>query len=246
MIENNYWIGNIITPFLALFILGITFWFAREKDKIADSVKKKMTCDDSCHGSNDNYIYKDFFALEGVHDLEQRVAKLENSHDKFWLEKIKEFYDTFPNQGSIPDRRSWEQSEQYYLRLQKFNKWDKCKKCKKQWQETIEHLLKTDRSTIDIKQECICKEQERFKRLYDCEKCNKITESIIRQDCLCIERENNNIQYVMANSDFITHPDGENKITHDQYQQTDCKECLIILGQRIKELREKSEPTKIN
>ncbi len=74
---SNYWIGNILTPFIVLFILGLTFWYAKERDKMANSVKKRMTCDNSCHGSNDNYIYKDLYALEGVHELEQRVAKLE-------------------------------------------------------------------------------------------------------------------------------------------------------------------------
>ncbi|MGJ0429619.1 hypothetical protein [Methylobacter sp.] len=78
MIGDNYWIGNyILSPILTICMLGAASWYARRKDELAAKIKKMHTCNDTCHGSNDNYIYGNFDALQGVHALEQRVAKLE-------------------------------------------------------------------------------------------------------------------------------------------------------------------------
>ncbi len=74
---ENYWIGDLIAPFLGLFMVGIAFWYAYRRDQLNYIIKLQHTCDNSCHGSDEKYIYNKLTALQGVHALEQRVNKLE-------------------------------------------------------------------------------------------------------------------------------------------------------------------------
>lgn len=75
---NNYWVGDyIIGPLLIIFMLGIAFWYAYRKDEQRERIMNSHSCNDSCHGSDDNYIYGNFTALQAAHALEQRVAKIE-------------------------------------------------------------------------------------------------------------------------------------------------------------------------
>jgi hypothetical protein len=75
---SNYWIGDfILGPILILLMLGTAFWYAYRKEEQRERIMKSHTCDDSCHGSNDNYTYANFTALQAAHALEQRVTKIE-------------------------------------------------------------------------------------------------------------------------------------------------------------------------
>lgn len=157
MIENNYWVGNILGPVFAIGMLGTAFWYAYRQDELKQKLKKMHTCDDTCHGNDDMYIYKDFTALMGVHALEQRVSKIENNNDAYWSNKIKDLVGTFPDPSSIPTKYAWTTNPEYYIRLKTFEKFNNCNKCKEEnvnfMKNNLEYITKHN---IYIKQECKC------------------------------------------------------------------------------------------
>lgn len=158
---SNYWVGDyILGPILIIVMLGTAFWYAFRRDELEANIEAMHTCDDTCHGNDDMYIYKDYTALMGVHALEQRVAKIENTNDVYWSEKIKDLIDTFSDTSSIPMKYAWNTNQEYYIRLKTFEKFNNCTKCKEEnenfMKENMEYIGK---HSLYIKQECKCKEQ---------------------------------------------------------------------------------------
>lgn len=117
-------------------------------------------CDNKCHGTNEEYRYNDIFPLQGIHDLDVRLTKIENTNDVYWSDKIKDLIDTFPNASSVPMKYAWNTSQEYYTRLKTFEKFNNCKKCKEENENFIkENMEYIAKHSLYIKQECKCKEQ---------------------------------------------------------------------------------------
>lgn len=133
--------------------------FLSRRESMHEIRSRRFVCDDSCHGSKDNYIYRGFEALEVGHALEQRVAELEN---KLWWENTEQLLMTFDDLRKIPMQNEKESRQEYYFRIKKFKRFYNCKKC-------------PNRTDAIRRQECICIEIECNNRTHVMENSDLIT-----------------------------------------------------------------------